>query len=705
MPALQNAETAPAGAATNLEPPASQLAKSADESKSLPPSPEAFLEATSSSDVPEHCPPCDHEERLREPIQVKREPRYGTLRVQVTSNGQGISDVAVKLQGKANAAVESKRTNGEGQIEWTSVETGSYEVVLSPPEDFSLKDVLINEHLTESKEGYPVIELHEGEAVEIEFRLTSVGAAIQGRILEDRGGCDYPLAGVKIMITCGKDADYVTTQRDGTFEYQADAPGLYEVKVDPSVETDGSCGIPLSPANPTSLLIQTEAGQCYDVGDIRYVALNGQITVGAFVEGRPNSEQIRLDGLTYVLHPDGTDRPDIRISGDEEKYVTFSNLPAGRYTLTVTGTPSKSKKNLRLNSAGSVSLLVTPGRNFDLRKHFRFESAACEVHGSVIDEESGSPLPGVLVLLESKDQHCAPLENRTNLQGQFVFSDVPAGPFRVTLASKTTAIGNHKWVLSPTAKAEVHGDVKLAEKVELPPLKLIRDHHRIVASLKDENGEGIANAALRIEDADGRLVAKVVTGQDGHVTYDVDREGMFYVVPELESGQPLKRYPAEVHSTADVQIRLGGAGRLGGGRSFGPPPPAGGGAAQIVDDITSYPLLTESVSFPVAPSPLGSPQGADSSSWNRLVEGTVREVLGWRPNVKDSRGVMAGAHTILLASRGRRVHRMGSPASQLHRTGPGRHGGRHGGSGQHLRPCPKRSGCRFATSGWLDSAD
>jgi hypothetical protein len=205
----------------------------------------------------------------------------------------------------------------------------------------------------------------------------------------------------------------------------------------------------------------------------------------------------------------------------------------------------------------------------------------------------------------------------------------------VRLASKTTAIGSQKWVLAPSGKAEISGHVKLGEKKELPPLKLIRDRHQIIAVLKDESGSGIPHAALKIEDADGNLVANVVTDKDGQVTHDVDREGTFYVVPVLEAGRPVKRYVAEVHSVARVNM-IAGPGGPGAPQAAA----AAGQIGQALTDVTTFPILTESVSFPSTPSSAGTPQGGDAGSWNRLVEGTLKEVLGWRPK-KDAGGVVA----------------------------------------------------------------
>jgi hypothetical protein len=65
-----------------------------------------------------------------------------------------------------------------------------------------------------------------------------------------------------------------------------------------------------------------------------------------------------------------------------------------------------------------------------------------------------------------------------------------------------------------------------------------------------------------------------------------------------------------------------------------PPPPTNGSVA----DITAFPLLTEDISIPSAPSGAGAGGGGDVG---QVAFAAVRDVLGWRPKTDDARGFKA----------------------------------------------------------------
>jgi hypothetical protein len=61
-------------------------------------------------------------------------------------------------------------------------------------------------------------------------------------------------------------------------------------------------------------------------------------------------------------------------------------------------------------------------------------------------------------------------------------------------------------------------------------------------------------------------------------------------------------------------------------------------AAQAASDLTAYPILTEEISYPSSPRPSGGPSApggsASGGGWGQLIEGAVRDVLGWRPDTR-----------------------------------------------------------------------
>ena len=59
-----------------------------------------------------------------------------------------------------------------------------------------------------------------------------------------------------------------------------------------------------------------------------------------------------------------------------------------------------------------------------------------------------------------------------------------------------------------------------------------------------------------------------------------------------------------------------------------------------IEDAVTYPILTEQVSFPGAVTP-GAPAAPGLAPLGQVVESTMRDVLGWRAKVGDTKGFVA----------------------------------------------------------------
>lgn len=103
--------------------------------------------------------------------------------------------------------------------------------------------------------------------------------------------------------------------------------------------------------------------------------------------------------------------------------------------------------------------------------------------------------------------------------------------------------------------------------------------------------------------------------------------------------------PARRPATAPRSTGRSGGGALGAdGGGNGPGGPLGGGSSgggggngrymPPLNDITAFPLLTEEVTLPSAPSGIGG----GSADIGQRAMAAVRDVLGWRPNAADARG-------------------------------------------------------------------
>ena len=61
---------------------------------------------------------------------------------------------------------------------------------------------------------------------------------------------------------------------------------------------------------------------------------------------------------------------------------------------------------------------------------------------------------------------------------------------------------------------------------------------------------------------------------------------------------------------------------------------------ESVEDATTFPVLTEEISFPGAPTP-GAPAAPGAAPLGQVVQSAVRDVLGWRPKANDTKGFLA----------------------------------------------------------------
>jgi len=69
-----------------------------------------------------------------------------------------------------------------------------------------------------------------------------------------------------------------------------------------------------------------------------------------------------------------------------------------------------------------------------------------------------------------------------------------------------------------------------------------------------------------------------------------------------------------------------------------PPATPGNGYLDSLRDLSAFPLLTEEISLPSAPSGIG---GAATADVGTRASAAIREVLGWRPKPGDARGFNA----------------------------------------------------------------
>ena len=113
--------------------------------------------------------------------------------------------------------------------------------------------------------------------------------------------------------------------------------------------------------------------------------------------------------------------------------------------------------------------------------------------------------------------------------------------------------------------------------------------------------------------------------------------------PEVSPTRPVATSSTAKRPTAPAAkvpppVGAGGGGGGGGGNGGGPPGRGTPGPNGFGDPFV-YPILTEEVAFPApSPAPAAAPGAAPLGL---VVEGAIRQVLGWRPKVGDSKGFVS----------------------------------------------------------------
>jgi hypothetical protein len=72
----------------------------------------------------------------------------------------------------------------------------------------------------------------------------------------------------------------------------------------------------------------------------------------------------------------------------------------------------------------------------------------------------------------------------------------------------------------------------------------------------------------------------------------------------------------------------------------------GNGEKRTLDDLQTYPILTEEISIPSgAPAPSGAAAAPGTSALGQTATQAIRDILGWRPRGGDSKGFVAALNT------------------------------------------------------------
>ena len=426
------------------------------------------------------------------------------------SNGDiGMPDmldgITVTLEGE-NTMAEPQSTM-EGGFAFTGLRAGSYTVTISGyPEDVKFDEASMT------------VEVGVGEVGMANFEGAYIRtAAVEGRVIIEGEG----LAGVTVTLTGGPGNDNYTklTGADGGYAFTELRPGDYQISISGYDPDDYDFA---SSSHDVSV----------DLGETEIVSFTGVLLRTSGISGRVSVEGMGLADVAVTLSGAADDSTMTDASGQ----YAFAGLAAGDYSVSIA-----------VESAayvfGSMSSDVTVGD--DESKIANFEGAhatTASVSGMLfIDEltkndmhdegETALAQAGVPVALVGPGVNDQRL-SATNAEGQFMFSDLRAGPYQLivpigaqvaaALAANDLAYGG-----PPTGYGF---DLAVGEaRTQAVPFDITHTTVNFTVSLKsgDETGAALPGATVTLySDAAGTTkVGGGETGEDGSVAIKVTRAG------------------------------------------------------------------------------------------------------------------------------------------------------------------------------------
>jgi hypothetical protein len=317
-------------------------------------------------------------------------------------------------------------------------------------------------------------------------------------------------------------------------------------------------------------------------------------------------------------------------------------------------------------------VLASCDRPFLLGDRVRYVLCRARITGVITAADGKRGLAGVPVKLTHPcAEHCR--DRTTDTDGCYRFDNVAPGPVRLIFRGCFCDAEQREWELTEAGEAVQCFEVKAGDLIHAKPVAYRPELHAIECTVTLPDGKPAANRVVRVFDENDKEVKVATTDPYGKACIDVGQPGKFRVtvypdaaaadVPysqtvSVNSVRPVSFSVPDVRSAGEqvaaavqaatqsgiaaVQAATQGFADAAGSRL--------GEVGEAVIDSSTYPVLTEPVSFPYPTgggAGGGTPGGPGAGGAGRvaalgpMVEGAIREVLGWRPKRGDSKGFVA----------------------------------------------------------------
>jgi hypothetical protein len=380
-------------------------------------------------------------------------------------------------------------------------------------------------------------------------------------------------------------------------------------------------------------------------------------TVGCAIHGTVCREVVR-DGHTRhepfarvpveLLDQDGVSRGSMTTCADGS--FCFSPDVTGEEEFTLRFPPRQPVGgDTWVTKHGEVGIVAIAGHPAAPCEPICYTLEAAEVTGQVLGDDGGLACVHVTLIHEATGERTT---HETNNDGEYHFRNVVPGRVRLLFECRHTDKDNVTWELSP-GQGEQCFTVRAGEQHPAATVRYVPEEHSVEWFVRSPDGQGLGGYLVELLGNDGTRVGQAYSDpKTGRVFFGDLTPGNYKVrvyaderttVPPLEEDVYCNPPVSGVSIIPSRAPLGGGRNPLSGGNGNG----NGNGNAEIresVADLAAYPVLTEQVNVAgvggAAPS-TGTPAGTGGASFSRLITGTLRDVLGWKPQTNDSRGFVA----------------------------------------------------------------
>ena len=425
------------------------------------------------------------------------------------SDGQPdvLAGVTVTLTGDHAMAEPQQTDMSTGGFAFTGLRAGTYTVEISGfPEDVAFDEVSMT------------VDVGVGDVGKANFEGAYIRtAAVEGRVIIEGEG----LAGVMVTLVGGPGNDSYTkmTGANGEYAFTELRPGDYQVSISGYDPEDYEFA---SNSHDVSV----------DLDETETVSFTGVLLRTSGISGRVSVEGLGLGEIAVTL----SGAADASAMTDASGQYAFAGLAAGDYTVSI-AVESEAYVFESMSSDVSVADDATEIVNFE-GSHATTASVSGmlfidELDNNDMHDEGEHPLahagvPVALVGPGVNDQRLS----ATNAEGQFMFSDLRAGPYQLIVpitAEVAAALAAADLAYGGPATGYGFALGVGEARTQAVPFDITHTTVNFTVSLKsgDETGDALPGAAVTLySDAAGETkVGGGETGEDGSVAIKVARAG------------------------------------------------------------------------------------------------------------------------------------------------------------------------------------